>query len=152
MIDCDKWSNFWFGDDSTYYNYASYNIGVFFFSTYIPMVMQISSLIFGFMRHKKVKLFRQVGDRDRTKSDTSNRLYQTDGDEDSIEDGVTSHSMSTNTHNSDNSWFDPPIENYRFYYQGTVNEMTNSKNQQPSGFFLKPRRTAKLGGNSETQS
>lgn len=57
----DKWENFWFGGDSNFYYYASYNVGFFFFANYIPMLMQIWSLIFGFMRNKKVKLWRSFG-------------------------------------------------------------------------------------------
>ena len=56
-----KWENFWFGEDSNYFYYASYNVGFFLIATYIPMLMQIWSLIFGFMRNKKVKLFRSFG-------------------------------------------------------------------------------------------
>lgn len=32
---------------------------------------------------------------------------------------------------SDNSWFDPPIENYRFYFKGENNTSTN-----PNTFFM----------------
>ena len=52
----DDWHNFWFGPNTNYYEGATYNIGIFFFATYIPMLMQIFSLMFGFMKHKKVKM------------------------------------------------------------------------------------------------
>ena len=57
---------------------------------------------------------------------------------------MSSHSFSTNTHASENSYFDPPIENYRFYYQGdnSVNDKNSVKN---NGFFLKQRKHTKLG-------
>ena len=52
--------------------------------------------------------------------------------------------MSTNTHASDNSWFDPPIENYRFYYQGGGTTMTDRNSAK--GFVLKTQRTMQLEG------
>ena len=55
------WVNFWFGPGTNNYYYATYNVGFFFFANYIPMLMQIWSLIFGFVRNKKVKLFRSFG-------------------------------------------------------------------------------------------
>jgi len=45
-----------------YYTLAIYNMILFVLATYIPMLTQISSLIFGFVRHKKVKLFRSFRD------------------------------------------------------------------------------------------
>lgn len=51
------WNNFWLGD-SNYYKIAIYNMILITLATYIPMLMQIASLVFGFVRHKKVKLFR----------------------------------------------------------------------------------------------
>ena len=35
----EGWVDFWFGDDTNYYSWATYNIGIFFFATYIPMLM-----------------------------------------------------------------------------------------------------------------
>ena len=52
----DWWESFWYGDDTNYYYWATYNTVFFFVTTYIPILMQIFSLIFGFMRNKKVKL------------------------------------------------------------------------------------------------
>ena len=49
----DDWEGFWYGSDSNYYYWATYNVTFFFFATYIPMLMQIFSLIFGFMRNNK---------------------------------------------------------------------------------------------------
>lgn len=55
----EKWNDFWTGKNgANYYRLASYNMVIFFFATYVPMLMQIASLIFGFVRHKQVKLFR----------------------------------------------------------------------------------------------
>ena len=82
------------------------------------MLMQICTLIFGFMRNKKVKLLSTF--EQRIKTDTSRPHYDAADDDD-----ISSHSMSTHSktsRNSDNSWFDPPLENYRFYYQGEVND------------------------------
>ena len=44
------------------------------------------------------------------------RLDHDDGDD--SDDSSISSSTSIQTKNSGNSWFDPPIDNYRFYYQG----------------------------------
>ena len=78
-----------------------------------------------------------------------------DSSNDSDEDRLSaSSSLSTNTRKSDNSWFDPPLENYRFFYQGggnNINEKSNAS-KLPDGFFIKPRSTLKLdsdGGVSE---
>lgn len=53
------WINYWFSDeDENFYKESMYNLMVFTFGTYIPMLMQIFSLIFGFVRQKQVKLFK----------------------------------------------------------------------------------------------
>lgn len=44
------------------------------------------------------------------------RKDKDDGDDSS--DSSVSDGMSAQTKNSGNSFFDPPLENYRFYYQG----------------------------------
>ena len=140
----EAWENIWFGDDSNYYYWATYNVGFFFIATYIPMLTQIFSLIFGFMRNKKVKIFRSYGGDQSTKSAKSNR--NVDDYEDSDDDkSQTSLSLSTNTRNSDNSWFDPPLENYRFFYQAgnQINDSKGSNGKQAAGFVLKQR--GKLG-------
>ena len=49
----ESWENFWYGENTNYYYWATYNVTFFFFATYIPMLMQIFSLIFGFMRNNK---------------------------------------------------------------------------------------------------
>ena len=61
------WATFWNLSDSAdpnMYRLASYNVLLFIFGTYIPMLFQISSLVFGFVRHKKVKIFKSFNDRD----------------------------------------------------------------------------------------
>jgi hypothetical protein len=113
---CDAWQNYWFGPEATFYQMATYNVGLFVFATYIPMLMQIFSLIFGFMRNKKVKLFRTYADNDNNDRQHRNRRHSSDEDNNNSDDEATSQTFSTNTHTSDNSFFDPPIENYRFYY------------------------------------
>ena len=52
----DSWSDYWF-KGSNYYKSVFYNVILFIFATYIPMIMQIASLIFGFVRNKQVKVF-----------------------------------------------------------------------------------------------
>mgnify|MGYP003884432575 CR=1 FL=1 len=112
----EAWWGYWWGDYLNYYKTATYNVGLFVFATYIPMLMQIFSLIFGFMRNKKVKLFRTYADNDNNDRQHRNRRHSSDEDNNNSDDEATSQTFSTNTHTSDNSFFDPPIENYRFYY------------------------------------
>lgn len=52
----ENWQAYWFGQQN-YYKLAVYNVILFTLGTYIPMLMQIASLIFGFVRHKQVKVF-----------------------------------------------------------------------------------------------
>jgi len=52
---------FWYtstGYTDNEYKLASYNLIIITFATYVPMLAQIFSLIFGFVRNKQVKLFR----------------------------------------------------------------------------------------------
>lgn len=57
----DKWFNFWLAD-ANYYRVAGYNLILFTFGTYMPMMMQMASLIFGFVRNKQVKVFRSMNE------------------------------------------------------------------------------------------
>jgi len=62
-----KWADFWniSGNGTpSQYKLATYNEVLFIFATYIPILFQISSLVFGFVRHKKVKLFKSFNDKD----------------------------------------------------------------------------------------
>mmetsp|Transcript_12932 Transcript_12932/g.17405 ORF Transcript_12932/g.17405 Transcript_12932/m.17405 type:complete len:187 (+) Transcript_12932:1132-1692(+) len=90
------------------------------------MLLQICSLIFGFVRNKQVKLFRSFRNGENGESQDNSEVQKR---RQAFEESITSRSNSlatdTKTSNSDNSYFDPPIENYRFYYQGggsTVND------------------------------
>ena len=47
----DDWYYFWLAD-SNFYRVAGYNLILFTFGTYMPMMMQMASLIFGFVRNK----------------------------------------------------------------------------------------------------
>jgi len=87
----DAFNYFWLGE-SNYYKIAIYNMILITFATYIPMVMQIASLIFGFVRYKKVKLFRSF----RALADEEGVSADRDSD-----DGATSQSLNTEnqTHN-----------------------------------------------------
>ena len=51
----DAWYNYWHKDNN---RLAGFNILLIFFATYMPMLLQISTLIFGFVGKKKVKLFK----------------------------------------------------------------------------------------------
>ena len=55
--DSEGWNEFWIDNDGNYYRLAGYNMLLFCFGTYIPMLTQISTLIFGFVRNKQVKIF-----------------------------------------------------------------------------------------------
>ena len=114
----DAFAEYW---QRNYYLTASYNMMIITLATYLPMVTQISSLIFGFFRHKQVKLFQSYDDNDPAQLRRQNDIETND-------DQTTSHSMNsetTKTSKSDNSYFDPPIENYRFYYQGAAGNTAN---------------------------
>ena len=50
-----SWNEFWLENN---YTVAGYNLLLIFFATYVPMLLQISTLIFGFVGKKKVKLFK----------------------------------------------------------------------------------------------
>ena len=56
-------------------------------------------------------------------------ISSTQKDSDS-DDEATSQSISDTTHKSDNSWFDPPIENYQFYYKGANSNALNEREGQ----------------------
>ena len=51
----DSWYTYW-GENSN--KLAGYNLLLIFFATYVPMLFQISTLIFGFVGKKKVKIFK----------------------------------------------------------------------------------------------
>ena len=51
----ETWNNFWF-EDTNYYRLACYNMVLCVLGTYIPILTQTSSLIFGLVRNKQVKL------------------------------------------------------------------------------------------------
>ena len=85
-------------------------------------------MIFGFVRHKQVKVFRSfAGDKDTPKGpDAKEQLMYRD--EDDANNSDNSGSTDNRTDNSDNnSFFDPPLENYNFFYKdrmGGINEST----------------------------
>ena len=119
----------------------------FFVTTYIPILMQIFSLIFGFMRNKKVKLLSRYGTEAHNDTGTTKQKLQYAEDSDT-DDEATSQTMSDTTHKSDNSWFDPPIENYRFYYQGADKNAVNERESR-KGLFLRVRNTRNLDSDSD---
>ena len=59
MYHNESWDNYW---NSSMYTVAIYNALLFFFGSYVPMLMQIFSLVFGFVRHKQVKVFTPIQD------------------------------------------------------------------------------------------
>ena len=137
------WNDYWYAN---YYSLAWYNILIFTVGTYIPMLTQISSLIFGFVRNKQVKLMDKNAGIHKDKVNTDD---QEENDEDGSQisdDNSGVYSINSNSQKTDNSFFDPPIENYRFYYQqggqqqqsfgGSLLGKRSGRNQ--AGFFLRP--------------
>ena len=84
----DTFYNFWFGDEN-YYRVTGYNILIFFLGTYIPIVAQISSLIFGFVRHKQVKIFKSGMNRN-SHSGGRHMFYDQDSNSDLNSDNARS--------------------------------------------------------------
>ena len=127
----DSWNDFW---EASYYRLAGFNILIFAFGTYLPIIAQISSLIFGFVRHKQVKVFKSSNYRGRSPSGKSNIkcFYDTEDDQSdhsstfrkggakkrNIMDNSNKYgtdSLSDSDLTSVHSYFDPPIENYRAF-------------------------------------
>ena len=54
----NAWEYYWFPVEANLYRSSMYNLMLFLFGTYLPMIMQITSLIFGFVRNKQVKVFK----------------------------------------------------------------------------------------------
>ena len=77
-------SDYW---EVNYYRIVGYNILIFFLGTYIPIVAQISSLIFGFVRHKQVKIFKSGVNRT---SHTGHMFYDQDTNSDMNSDNARS--------------------------------------------------------------
>ena len=55
--DWPAWNEYWIDNGGNDYRLSGYNMLLFFFGTYVPMLTQISTLIFGFVRNKQVKIF-----------------------------------------------------------------------------------------------
>ena len=93
---------------------AIYNLIFFCLTTYLPIVSQITSLVFGFVRHKQVQMFgRRNTDRDGVNRSPGEGREPED-DDNIYEEDVSDLNVSDNGI----GYFDPPIENYRFYYHG----------------------------------
>ena len=52
---------------------------------------------------------------------------------------INSYSTDNMTSHSDNSYFDPPLENYRFFYKGDSASVNKQRTDQ-TGLILKQRR------------
>ena len=120
LIKLDKAFSDWLFEN--YWRTGLYNIILITLATYVPMLLQISSLIFGFVRNKQVKLFRSFRE---SKAGTEESMDRGSRSSKRLKrprptytESITSRSSISDTRSatSDNSFFDPPIENYRFYY------------------------------------
>ena len=119
------WTAYWF--EGNYYRLAIYNMLVFTLCTYIPMLTQISSLIFGFVRNKQVKIMGKNAGIHKDLIDAENNENESDDNDSSDTCSNNTGMISINSKKSANSFFDPPIENYRFYHQnGAVSGQQNS--------------------------
>lgn len=89
----------------TDFTLALYNMTLFLIADYLPIIFQIGSLVFGFIRRKQVALqkgkFKPLKDEE----------YE-DGTEDDDDSTVASEAVFLNSQ----SFFEPPVENFHFVY------------------------------------
>ena len=74
----------------------------------MPTIGQIGSLVFGFVRNKQIKICKAQA---ALKSDIT------------VEDEDETHSRTSVSQTGTESYFDPPVENYKFIYQNDTNGM-----------------------------
>ena len=91
---------YWWTWPADEFGEALYNAIFSIITDYIPIVCQIASLVFGFVRKKQVKIVKK---KEMTRSQIS------DDDSNTIISDI-------NTNVGDESYFDPPIENYKSFY------------------------------------
>ena len=65
---------------------------------------------------------------------------------------VQSFSTGNKSSNSKNSFFDPPIENYRFYYQLNDSKNLPSETTPVTGFLIKPRQYKDSSNDDDDES
>ena len=125
--------------DLSYFRNALYNFIFFLFSTYLPIIGQIMSLVFGFVRHrqhkkqggaKQVRTISAVQTQRQQEAELQEQVRQSSSSEDTGDSEARAQYQyramtatdqdgsvieTTTSHNFDNSrFFDPPVENYRF--------------------------------------
>lgn len=77
-----------------------YNFFFFLFTTYLPIIFQVSTLVFGFVRNKQGKIFDEE-----QKKRLQNGEIKDDDSQSNLSDNVSANG-------SDGSFFDPPIEHF----------------------------------------
>ena len=75
------WDAYWDYWGENKYREAGYNFLLFFFGTYVPILAQISSLIFGFIRQKQVKIFKSTN---QLRNEKDNLLFNDDNETDTV--------------------------------------------------------------------
>ena len=96
-------------------NGAVYNLSVFVLTTYLPILFQIGTLVFGFVRNKQGKLLQQKGE------DNYDEQQQHLTQPISV---LSKASFASSAIDSDNgSYFDPPLESYAAQYFNEVDEI-----------------------------
>ena len=84
--------------------------------TYVPIMTQTSSLIFGLVRNKQVKLMDKDAGIHKDQLKDKRKKERGDNESGDDESSESDDSVSAKSKVSGNSFFDPPLENYRFYY------------------------------------
>ena len=109
------WDDFWF-NHTNYYRLACYNMVLCTLGTYVPIMTQTSSLIFGLVRNKQVKLMDKDAGIHKDQLKDKRKKERGDNESGDDESSESDDSVSAKSKVSGNSFFDPPLENYRFYY------------------------------------
>ena len=97
-------------------------------TTYIPIVSQMSSLIFGYLRNKQEKM-----------SNNQHVVGMTGGSPDDTESEYTNHLYQSYAASENRGYFDPPIENYRI--QRDQFQLTRKKHSSSKQFKISLRQS-----------
>ena len=88
------------------YQLAVYNVLFSLTTTFLPIIFQISSLVFGFIRRKQSSLVEDSSD-GRAETGDPETITLEESEADHFDDMLSEKS---------GGYFDPPVENYRFVY------------------------------------
>ena len=96
------------------------------FSTYLPILTSMSSLIFGYLRMRQDKMNSDYGNQKPNTHGGSGELVEYEYDD------VMSLASSARASEKRSSFLDPPIENYRFIYTGKQQSPKISRSESAS--------------------